>query len=260
MSYLITARNEFEGLSRLLYLILEEGKPNGNYLEIVSCLLTISYNSAGLARFHAFHEKFLNITGQTGRDGWNRATRVYTTTRDLPSKPSYLRRLVEYPDQPRKSQESVSHVNQIDNIASELAKKPGFNILSFVFLRPADLIDKFRPGYVPCPIAGDFKFRDGKLHLSVMFRTSNAFAVGYADIFYLREIQKTVLEQAKRRSPGGRIHKGDIGDLNLYFSRTYVEKRHKVRDPATKTDKSINIRPLAERLAEELSHVADLTC
>jgi len=260
MSYMITAHNELDGLSKLLYLILEEGKPNGNYLEVLSCLLTISYDFAGLARFHAFREKFLDITGQTGRDGWNRATRVYTTIGDLPSKPSYLRRLVEYPDRPRKAQKSASYVNQIDTIASELAKKPGFSTLSFVFLRPADLIDKFRPGYVPCPIAGDFKFRHGKLHLGVMFRTSDAFAVGYADIFYLREIQKTVFEQSKERSPGGRIHEGGIGDLNLYFSRTYVEKRRRVRDPATKTDKSISIIPLVKKLAEKLSHAADLAC
>jgi hypothetical protein len=258
MGYLITARNELDGLSRLLYLILEEGKQNGNYLEILSCLLTISYIPVGLTRFHAFREKFFTIAGQTGRNGWNRATRVYTTTRDLPTKPSYLRRLVEYPDRPRKAQKSASYVNQIDTIASELAKKPGFSTLSFVFLRPADLIDKFRPGYVPCPIAGDFKFRDGKLHLSVMFRTSDAFGVGYADIFYLREIQKRVLEQAKERAAGGKIYEGGIGDLNLYFSRTYIEKASKVRDPVAKTYESISIIPLAKKLAEELSHAADL--
>lgn len=257
---MITAHNELDGLSKLLYLILEEGKPNGNYLEVLSCLLTISYSSAGLARFHAFRDEFLNITGQIGRDGWNRATRVYTTIRDRPSKPSYLRRLVQYPDRPRKDRRSVSYVNQIDTIASELAKKPGFSTLSFVFLRPADLIDKFRPGYVPCPIAGDFKFRDGKLNLGVMFRTSDAFAVGYADIFYLREIQEMVLEQAKERSPSERIHDGVIGDLNLYFSRTYMEKRREVRDLATKNDKSIGIIPLAKKLGEKLSHAADLAC
>jgi hypothetical protein len=257
MSYAITTDNELDGLSRLLYLILGKGKQNGNYLEILSCLLTISYNPIALACFQAFREKFFNIAGQTGIDGWNRATRVYTTTNDLPTKPSYLRRLVEYPDQPRKAPKPVSYINQIDTIASELAKKPGFSTLSFVLLRPADLIDKFRPGYVPCPIAGDFKFRDEKLHLSVMFRTSDAFAVGYADIFYLREIQKRVLEKAKERASGGKIYEGGIGDLNLYFSRTFMERKHKVRDPVTKTEKLTSIKPLAEKLAGELSHAAE---
>lgn len=257
MSYLITSRNELEGLSKLLHLILGEGRVNGNYLEILSCLLTIHYEPDGLVRFRAFREKFLDITGQTGRDGWNRATRVYATNKDRPTKPSYLRRLLEYPDRSWKIENSTEYINQIDTISSEIAKKPGYSTLSFVFLRPADLIDKFRPGYVPCPIAGDFKFREGRLHLGVMFRTSDAFGVGYADIFYLRAIQEVVLQKAKEKSSLERIHTGEIGDLNLYFSRTYIERRHELRDPITKTKKSMNIPPLAKKLAEELRKATD---
>jgi len=192
MSYLITAENDLDGLRKLLQLILGEGQSNGNYLEILSCLLTLRYDPAGLARFRAFRGRFLQIAGQPGEDGWSRATRVYTTVKDLPTKPSYLKRLLEYPDRPRKAKESALYINQEGTIINELAKKPGFSNLSFVFLRPADLVDKARPGYVPCPIAGDFKFRDGKLHLNVMFRTGDAFAVGYADIFYLRNLQERV--------------------------------------------------------------------
>ena len=257
MSYLITTRNELEGLSRLLRLVLGNGRVNGNYLEILSCLLTIHYEQDGLVRFRAFHDKFLDITGQIGREGWNKATRVYTTNKDRVTKPSYLRRLLEYPDTSRKSENSTQYISQIDTISSEMAKKPGYSILSFVFLRPADLVDKFRPGYVPCPLAGDFKFRDGRLHLGVMFRTSDAFGVGYADIFYLRAMQETVLQKAKEKSSLERIHAGEIGDLNLYFSRTYIERSHQLKDPMTNIQKSVSICPLAKKLAEELRKATD---
>jgi len=151
----------------------------------------------------------------------------------------------------------MEYINQIDTISSEIAKKPGYSILFFIFLRPADLIDKFRLGYVPCPIAGDFKFRDGRLHLSVMFRTSDAFAVGYADIFYLRAIQDIVLQKAKEKSSLEKIRTSEIGDLNLYFSRTYIERKHELRDPITKIKKSVDILPLAKMLAKELRKAID---
>ncbi len=253
MSYLITAKNELDGLRQLLSLILEKGKTNGNYLEILSCLLTIDYDPNGMDRFLAFREQFLDIAGKCGREGWNRATRVYKTMKDLQTKPSYLKRLIAYPDKPRKAKESVISINQIETIENELAKKPGFSMLSFVFLRPADLIDKFRPGYVPCPIAGDFKFRDGKLHLSVMFRTSDAFGVGYADILYLRELQEKVLLEAKGISSSKQINEGQTGNLNLYFARTYIEKVHKIKSKEEKIHKSIKVIPIVEKLIDALS-------
>jgi len=69
MSYILSARDEFDGLNQLLYLIIKNGTPNGNYLEILSCLLTIIYDADSLVRFRAFRNEFLSITGRIGRDG-----------------------------------------------------------------------------------------------------------------------------------------------------------------------------------------------
>jgi len=109
---------------------------------------------------------------------WNRATRVYTTCTDRPTRPSYLKRLLAFPDRPRNRASGADGLNQIEKISMEFAKKPGFSNLSFIILRPADLHDQFRPGYVPCAIAGDFKFRDGRIDFNVMFHTSDALALG----------------------------------------------------------------------------------
>lgn len=252
MTYLLEARNESDGLRRLLKIIIEKGKTNGNYLEILNCLLSIQYDQHGLDQFRGFLPQFLSLTGEVGKRGWNRATRVYKTTKDLPTKPSYLKRLIQYPDRARKQEDNSSHINQIETITNDLAHKPGYNTLSFVFLRPADLIDKFRPGYVPCPIAGDFKFREDCLNLSVMFRTSDALSVGYADIFYLREIQEMVLGKAKEKSYNNKLENSRVGELHIFFSRTFITKKYKLVDKITGTTKEFDVIPLAVRLIEEL--------
>jgi len=158
---LITVDDELSGLHDLLETILHSGQRNGSYLEVLSCLLSMDFNQEHWNHFCEFREVFLNIVGEPANKGWERATRVYTNIKDRPTKPSYLKRLVDYPDKPRKIQSTTTALNQIQKISIELSKKPGFSNLSFFILRPADLHDQFRPGYVPCAIAGDFKFRGG---------------------------------------------------------------------------------------------------
>jgi len=225
MSYLLESVGEIDALKDWLMLILDCGQNNGNYLEIQNCLLSIQYDERLWDAFVAFQQSYFEKTKPVGEKGWNRATRVYTTMQDKQSKPSYLARLNNYPDKARKRKNSG--INQIESIVQDLVTKPGYSCLSFVILRPADLIDKFRPGYVPCPIAGDFKFRDQRLDLSVMFRTSDALSVGYADIYYLRELQRLVLNRAAELSDNQKLATGTPGKLNLFFSRTYIAKRIK---------------------------------
>ncbi|HKH38299.1 MAG TPA: hypothetical protein VKA82_14150 [Rubrobacter sp.] len=231
-------------------LISEEGKPNGNYLEILNCLLSIEYHPADWQHFCDFRQDFLRVGGGVAEKGWSRASRVYTVPKDSPTKPSYLKRLIDYPDRPRKAVADQGGLDQLAKIAIELAKKPGYSNLSFVFLRPADLHDQFRPGYVPCPIAGDFKFRDGKLQLSVMFRTNDAFAVGYADLYYMRQIQLDVLKEAQRLTESDTLQYGKPGNLNMFFARTYIEKSKVIK--MADGQKRVQVRPLVEKLIQEL--------
>jgi len=89
-----------------------------------------------------------------------------------------------------------------------------------VILRPADLFDQFRPGYVPCLIAGDIKYRNGMLELNVMFRTSDALTVAYADIFYMRKLQMDLIEMIKQRTDQKELIKITPGVLNMFFARS----------------------------------------
>lgn len=227
MPNLIIATSECDALQKLLITILKDGKNEGGYLEINSCLLSIPFKAEEWDKYRNLREEYLRVVGETGIIGWERATRVYTTLENRRSKPSYLARLTSYPDKPIKKTYNLGYVNQLDSIVNDLLKKPGCSCLSFVVLRPADLIDKFRPGYVPCVIAGDFKFRDKLLNLNVMFRTSDALAVGYADIYHLRNIQINMLQRVKALSRNKRLLDSSLGDLNLFFSRTYITRRIK---------------------------------
>ena len=224
---LLIAASEIDAVSDLLESILSTGKRNGPYLEILSCLISIDFQWNSWTDFLAYKKKYLLIGGDHIERGWNRATRVYTNEADRPTKPSYLKRFIAYPDRSRKMGSGSKYLNQVEKISFELAKKPGFSNLSFVVLRPADLHDQFRPGYVPCLVAGDFKFRDGKLDLNVFFRTSDALSVFFADVYYTRRLQMQILNNAKTISKSKHLENAEIGKLNIYLSRAYISKKLK---------------------------------
>ena len=245
---LLIVNNELNGLCTLLESILVTGQRNGIYLELLGCLLSIDFQQEKWDEFCKFRETYVKVGGEFTSKGWDRATRVYTNPVDKPTKPSYLKRLIAYPDKPRRDLLKTGHLNQLEKISLELSKKPGYSNLSFVVLRPADLHDQFRPGYVPCVISGDFKFRKGKLDLNVMFRTSDALTVGYGDIYYMRNLQMQVLNLAKGISKNAQLKESEIGLLNMYLCRTYIQRTLKSKNGvhvngehiATQLTKSIN--------------------
>lgn len=57
-----------------------------------------------------------------------------------------------------------------------------------------------------------------------MFRTSDALAIGYADIYYMRQLQIEVLGLAKQRTTHVVLRKGEVGMLNMYLCRSYIQR------------------------------------
>jgi thymidylate synthase len=78
---------------------------------------------------------------------------------------------------------------------------------------------------MPCPIAGDFKFRQNRLDLNVFFRTHDVYRLGYPDFFFMRALQREILarvhSEARHRFTGAKN-----GELNLFFSRAFILRSH----------------------------------
>src|SRR6185503_18804960 len=144
------------------------GTKSNRYLELINCLVSIKYTPTGLIKFKEYRPSFLRIVGRTAEASFKRADRVYTKSKDRMTKPSYFKRMTAFSEIIRGK---TVHINQIENIIFELAEKPRHSLLTFAIFRPSDLINKKRPGYIPCPIAGDFKFRKGELQLNLFFRS-----------------------------------------------------------------------------------------
>jgi hypothetical protein len=123
VGYFLDANDELCALHDLLLLIMQNGKANGNCLEVLNCLLTIHYDPNAWEDFCSIREDFLHIGDEPARIGWDKASRVYTSRMDRPTKPSYLKRLEAYPDRPRRCDKKSIELNQIEKIAIELAKK-----------------------------------------------------------------------------------------------------------------------------------------
>lgn len=226
MAYLIKEENELLSYLKLLQTIRTNGYKSSRYLELPNCLVSISYNEGSFKEFVKFKKKYMQIVGRTAKASWERAKRVYTTNQDRISKPSYLKRLKSY-DSLLNGKEIK--IDQLENIIYELAEKPKYSLLVFSIFSPLDLIEKKRPGYVPCPLIGDFKFRKGELQLNVFFRSHDALNFGFADIFFLRQLQFLVLEKARNITRFKNLKEGKIGTLNLHFSRVFIPLRMEMK-------------------------------
>lgn len=167
-------------------------------IELSPLILSIPFNSVKYETFSQNRLEYGRVIGSNGAAAIKRTDRVYTNTKGRITKPSYRDRLENYPDVVSRPVR-LNSVNQIEKISDELASFPRASNHSFLFMRPADLFEKRRPGYVPCPIAGDFKIRHGAISLNVMFRSCDILNFLYNDIYYLRNLQIEVLDLAKSR-------------------------------------------------------------
>ncbi len=253
MSFLIESNNELEGFLKLLEIVDANGFKSNRYKEILNCLLTIHYNEDDFSAFKNFKDIYFQSVGKTAKSAWDRAERVYTTYMDRITKPSYLKRLRSYPEI---INNEIVTIDQIENIIYELAEKPKYSLLSFAFFRPADLILKKRPGYVPCPLVGDFKFRKGELHLNVFFRSHDILNFTYPDIYHLRELQIHVLHEAQKNTSKRELKQGKVGSINFHFSRVFLPLRMEMVKGEYINGKEI--KNLIEKLKSNLVSVNNL--
>ncbi|GAF05972.1 thymidylate synthase family protein [Saccharicrinis fermentans] len=226
MAHLIISENELEAYYKLILKIRECGVKSSRYLELLNCLVSINHSEDGFNDFIQFKNEFINTVGNTAKLSFKRADRVYQPGIDLMTKPNYFNRMNSIEEL---FKDEIIKIDQISNVIFELADKPKHSLLTFTIFRPSDLIAKKRPGFVPCPIAGDFKFRNNELQLNMFFRTNDALNFFYPDVYYLRQLQHYVLDQAKKITRHKKLQNGSIGSLNLHFSRIFLPLRMEMR-------------------------------
>lgn len=207
MTRFIEASDSIGALADLLSLILTEGNSVNNFIEVLDLFVSIS-SKEDLQRT----EKFVRVYKRTvGTKFWNRAQQLYCTTKPLGWKVSYRGRLTGISD--------VPEIDQLRAISQSLAKAPGANTLSFSYYRPLDHIRaRAVPSSMPCPIAGDFKLRQSRLHLNVLFRTQDVYRLGFPDVFFMRALQREIIRNMQPVGLGKEsFERTHLGELNLFY-------------------------------------------
>jgi thymidylate synthase len=213
----IAAPDSVAALGELISLTLKEGETLSDRFELLSVLTSIR-SAERLNRTRRFIRSYKQVVGT---NYWNRAKTLYSTSKPLRWKVSYRGRVIGIGKQPEE--------NQIQSIINSLARTPGANTLTFSFYRPNDhKRARALPASMPCPIAGDFKYRKSRLHLNVFFRTHDVYRLGFPDLFFMRLLQYEVLSKAKAINPR-KLAQADLGELNVFFSRAFILKANRTR-------------------------------
>jgi thymidylate synthase len=192
---------------------------NHNF-EIQDLVLQLAFRSRGLSDLRDFLDLVSESEPHTLGKGFRKAERAYVRTGDRITKPSYIRRLRSFPDFSRRT-DAVSNIDQIKSVAKGFCNEPNASYHVIAIFRPVDLFEKFRPGYVPCVISADFKYRDGQLNGKFFFRSCDAFNLLPFDIFYCAGILEQLSEEIASR---GFNEDFSIGGMTFWFSRIYVSR------------------------------------
>ncbi|TIU31768.1 MAG: hypothetical protein E5W38_14890 [Mesorhizobium sp.] len=222
MTYAITSKSETDACLKAISEVFLQGRRVKRSLEISPLVIFIPYSMEGFEYFSGRRYEYGELLGVQGLKAIERTARVYTSDKDRISKPSYRNRLENFPDTASRPA-PLNAINQIEKLINEVSASPRASTHVFTFFRPSDLYNKRWPGYVPCPTSGDFKYRDGKLSLNVMFRSCDILNFLYNDIFYLRQIQFFVLNKAKEADGSKLPRTAQPGQLNLFLSRAFIQ-------------------------------------
>jgi hypothetical protein len=194
-------------------------KHNHNF-EIQDLVLTIPAASTATVRLRHFLDFVFETEPLQLGKGLRKAERAYVRTGDRITKPSYIRRIRSFPDYSRKTR-TISNIDQIRSVARRFCEEPNASYHVISIFRPVDLLDKFRPGYVPCVVCADFKYRNNLLSAKFFFRSCDAYNLLPFDMFYCLGIVQQLFDQIKMNHFSGKI---TIGSLLFWFSRIYVSR------------------------------------
>jgi hypothetical protein len=143
-----------------------------------------------------------------------RAQKAFVQTTDTITKPSYIKRIYNFLD---------GGTNQVDALANIASREPASGGLVFSVFSPRDLVQRQRPGYVPCLISGSFLLHEDALQLNAFFRSQSVIEFGLFDLIFLRSFQVDFVDRFNSLSRRKRA--AVPGSLNLHFGRILIHRR-----------------------------------
>lgn len=195
-----------------------------NVWEVAPVFACIPHSTRAIQDLELFEQAISAELPQLCVHGRKRATKAFIQERDTITKPSYIARLT--------SGRSWSMLqSQRDTLVDTFAREPLSGGLVFSVFHPRDLVNRRRPGYVPCLVSGTFLLHKQQLHLSAFFRSQSILEFGIYDLLFLRRFQQQFLDciaAIPRDVVPQRIrsmYQVRPGPLNLHFSRVVVPSR-----------------------------------
>ncbi|WP_193366948.1 hypothetical protein [Pelagibius marinus] len=147
--------------------------------------------------------------------GERRAKKAFEERRSTTTKPSYISRIENF---------LQDGFDQKQNLLEIAKREPASGGLVFSVFTPHDILDRKRPGYVPCLVSGSFLLHENELHLNAFFRSQSVVEFGLFDMLFLRQFQQEFFELYSARATP-RLGEIKMGPLNLQLARVLVHRR-----------------------------------
>ena len=191
--------------------------------QIAPVMASIAFTSTGVEDLEGFASAVARAFPELGLHGQRRAHKAFVDEAGSLTKPSYVGRL-------RKGDVWGMAQGQRSLLLDAFIREPLSGGLVFTVFHPRDLVDRKRPGYVPCLVAGSLVVHDHALHLNAFFRSQSIVEFGVHDLLFLRKFQVEFLENSlavdghefPKRQRGAIVHPGP---MNLHFGRVIIQSR-----------------------------------
>ena len=207
--------NEIDYLLNGAILCNEAPKSNDGIKQFSPYFASIPYRTNAIPELEELTALLEKKFPELLKYGKARAQKAYHSSIGSATKPSYSGRIYGT---------DGTDLNQFDSIVKIVRKEPYSGGLVFSVCLPQDLINRQRPGYVPCLTSGTFLVNENKLDINASFRSQSIVEFGVFDLLFLRNFQekmyRTIFEIYE--SKGKPI---EIGNLNIFSARIFVHRR-----------------------------------
>jgi len=182
----------------------------------------IGYTQNAIASLEQFEQRISEALPPLGEHGRKRARKAYHSRADTITKPSYIGRIEQ------KIKDACE--SQLACLEERFVSEPYSGGLVFSVFDPIDLVERHRPGYVPCLVSGSFLLHGGQVHLNVFFRSMSVLEFGVHDLLFLRRLQADFVDQIMSYPEDSFPKRHQLPDLspgllNVHLSRAIIQRR-----------------------------------